>query len=992
MKFAHLHCRSYHSMLRGTASPERLVAAARRAGMESLALTDAGGLYAWVEFVQHCRDYGIRPLCGVELGSGDGSAVLLARDPRGYQRICRLTSDFHLEANFSLRTALLEDRGHLAVLSRDASLLEALCRETGSEGLYVEILPLAENAPLLRFAAERGLAPVASNDVHFLEPREAVLHRMLRAIDGNTALSRLAPEDCAAPERFFCDQAWLAQRLSYCPEAVTNAARLARELYGEWRLGETVFPPFGEFSAAEAYFTLRWKCLQGVQRRYGKLTPPITARLEHELKVIRDKGFTHYFLVVEDIVRQAPRTCGRGSVAASLVSYCLGITHVDPIAHNLFFERFLNPGRKDPPDADIDFPWDERDKIFEYIFRKYGPFRAACVSNHVRLQPQAVLREVAKVLGLPDAEITRAAEQLLRFPPKKIPEPWDRILAWTRCLKDFPRHLSVHSGGVVIVPDDLRRYVPLQRAAKGVHILQWEKDQTEDFGLVKIDVLGNRSLAVVRDALAAVERNTGTKISYDLFNPEDDPATQAMIARGETMGVFYVESPATRQLQRKARVGDYPHLVIHSSIIRPAANRYINEYVRRLRGKPYAALHPLLEGLLEESYGIMVYQEDVTKAAMAVAGFDAVEGDGLRKALTKKRAGKRLSEYRERFVAGALERGATLPQLEAIWQMMMSFAGYSFCKPHSASYARVSFQSAYLRAHHPAEFMAAVISNGGGFYSTFAYLSEARRLGLEILGPDLNLSERPYTGAGRSLRIGLMQVQGLRRTSLEALLAERRRGPFRSLADLLARVQVPLADLKLLLRAGALDSLEPARNRPQLMWLLLQRHREAPRAGAFEFARCGEAWIPDFPDYPEAQKLHDEMETLGLLYSRHPLKLYEAALERVDCVPAAELERHVGRRVRTVGWLITGKVVYTKDEEAMEFFSFEDLTGIYETTFFPEAYRRNAPRLNARQPFLLTGRVADELGAISLNVAEVCPVALPGPGIFSATERGTAAS
>lgn len=993
MKFAHLHCRSYHSMMSGTASLERLVAAAHEAGMDSLALTDLGGLYGWVDFVKLCGEYGIRPLCGVELPSADGAAVLLARDPKGYERICRLASDFHLEASFSLRAALLEDRSHLAVLSRDAALLEALRRETGPEELYVEIVPLTESRPLLRFAAEQGLKPVATNDVYFLKPREASLHRMLRAIAGNTKLSRLDPAGLAPSDRFFCDQAWMTEKLGYAPEALANAARLARELHADWRLGETVFPPFAEFSATEAFFTLRWKCHQGALRRYGSLTPQVLERLDYELRVIREKGFTHYFLVVEDIVKQAPRTCGRGSVAASLVSYCLGITHVDPIAYNLFFERFLNPGRKDPPDADIDFPWDERDKVFDYIFQKYGPLRAACVANHVRLQPQATLREVAKVLGLPDDEIGRATEKLLRFPPRRLPEPWDKILRWAERLRDFPRHLSVHAGGVVIVPDDLRRYVPLQRAAKGVNILQWEKDQTEDFGLVKIDVLGNRSLAVVRDALAAVSRHTGTEISYESLDPTEDAATRAMIARGDTMGVFYIESPATRQLQHKARVGDYPHLVIHSSIIRPASNRYINEYVRRLRGKPYAPLHPLLEGLLEESYGIMVYQEDVTKAAMAVAGFDAIEGDGLRKTLTKKRAEKRLREYRERFRAGALERGASPGQIDAIWEMMMSFAGYSFCKPHSASYAKVSYQSAYLRAHYPAEFMAAVISNGGGFYSTFAYLSEARRLGLAVLGPDANASALAYAGQGRELRIGLQQLQGARRESLEALLRERERGPYRSLDDLLARVALPLSDLKILLRAGAFDSLEPRLNRPQLMWQLLQRHREAGRDPVLGWKEEG-AWIPALEDYPEAQKIRDELETLGLLYRFHPLRLYEETLSRLDLVPACDLVRHVGRRVRTVGWLITGKVVSTKHGEAMEFMSFEDETGIYETTFFPDSFRRNAPRLNARQPFLLTGEVADELGAISLNVAQASPVerAVAGKIREAGTEKIVAAA
>ena len=981
--FTHLHCHSYYSMLRGTLSIERLCQLAVRAGMKSLALTDRGGLYAWVEFIQTCESYGLRPIAGVELPVGEDHAVLLAKNLRGYERICRVVSDFHLEKK-SLRDLLWEDRSHLAVLSRNIDFLRQLYRKAGPEDLYVEIWPREENLSRLQFARESGVIPIATNDVYFGDPWEWHAHRLLRAINENTTLSRLGTETGISSHRYFLDEAAMRRELDYAAETIDNAAQLADSLQDSWPLGKTIFPPYECFQDSEAYFTLRWKCYRGALRRYGSLNAKITERLDYELKIIREKGFSHYFLVVDDIVSQAPRTCGRGSVAASLVSYTLGITHVDPIAHNLMFERFLNPGRKDPPDADIDFPWDERDRILDYIFGKYndpkaGILRAAMVCNHVRLQPRAILREVAKVHGLADAEIKATSRQLRRFPPKKIPKPWDGIMAWAKALEDFPRYLSVHCGGVVIVPDDLRRYVPLEPAPKGVNIIQWEKDQTEDFGLVKIDILGNRSLAVIRDTLGEVQRHTGREIRYDQWDPLEDPATQAMIKRGETMGVFYVESPATRQLQEKAGVGDYPHLVIHSSIIRPAAHRFINEYVERLHGKPYDPIHPALAETLKETLGIMVYQEDVTRAAMALAGFDTVEADGLRKSLSKKRPGKKLEAYRKQFFSGALSRGVSASVIEEVWEMILSFAGYSFCKPHSASYALVSFKSAYLRVHHPAEFMAAVISNGGGYYSTFAYLSEARRMGLAILPPDINASGIAYSGTGRELRVGFMQIKGLREKSLEAILAARQaEGPFHSLEDFLWRVAIDISEIKLLIRAGCFDSVGGGCHRVQLLWKLLQLYQTKKKVLSLGFAGTA-PWVPSLADYSESEKIQNEWEIFGLLFSRHPLELYTAELATIPHLKARDISANVGRRVRMVAWLITSKTVWTKNDDPMSFISFEDETAIFETVFFPRAYGEYAPRLNDHEPFILEGVLQDDHGSVSLHVHRATPLSKSDP-------------
>ncbi|MFZ0241973.1 MAG: DNA polymerase III subunit alpha, partial [Desulfobacterales bacterium] len=525
---------------------------------------------------------------------------------------------------------------------------------------------------------------------------------------------------------------------------------------------------------------LRGAAYAGARGRYGDDLPEaVVERLEHELRIIEQMGFSSYFLVVRDIVRRSPRICGRGSGAASLVAYCLEITNVCPVKHNLYFERFLNPGRQDPPDIDVDFAWDERDAVLASVLAQY-PGHAAMVCTHVAFRPRMAIRETAKVYGLTERETGEVCRRLpwfwraagedddllarLRQLPEMgridFPQPWPAVIRLAQRIIGLPRHISVHSGGVIITPNPIDEYVPLEPAPKGVPVIQWEKDAAEEAGLVKIDLLGNRSLAVIRDAVADARAN-GAVFDERKWEPEDDPATRRTIAAGRTMGCFYIESPATRLLQQRTRIGDFEHVVIHSSIIRPAANTFIREYIRRLHGGRWEPIHPLLAEVLDETYGIMVYQEDVSKTAMAVAGFDHAEADGLRKVLSKKDKSRQLHDYRQRFVAGARARKLDDVKIDQIWEMMMSFAGYSFCKPHSASFARVSFQSAFLKTHFPAEFMAAVISNQGGYYSTFAYVSEARRLGLKILPPDVNAARIRWQGRGDAIRAGLQSVADL---------------------------------------------------------------------------------------------------------------------------------------------------------------------------------------------------------------------------------------
>jgi error-prone DNA polymerase len=987
--FIHLHVHSNYSFCRGASKIEALVDAALARGMPAMALTDINGVYGLIWFLQYAAERGLRPIVGAEVRTKTERATLLARNREGYETLCRIISRRQFEPDFRLGKALLENRENLIVISDQIPLIKDLGVHNGTSGIYLELNDPKTEPSLLSFSRNSGIPAVATNDVYFADASDYPMHRLLRAIDLNTSLSRIPADELASQDRWLKPEKEMARRYPHLEKALENSEFIAGECSADMQIGNLVFPRF-DAPDFDAFERLQQECYRGAEYRYGELSDSVRKRLTHELAIIKDKGFAEYFLIVQDIVRQSTRTCGRGSAAASLVSYCLGITDVEPITHNLFFERFLNEGRKDPPDIDVDFPWDERDKIFDYVFHKYGVVRAAMISNHVGFRTRAATREVAKVYGLPEQEIKAVTQRMgyywalhnLEDSIKNHPvykdvelkDPWPEIIRLAVRLEGYPRYMSVHCGGIVIAPDRIDRYVPVEPAPKGIPIIQWEKDQAEDAGLIKIDLLGNRSLSVIRDALAAIKENYGEEIDYGRWDPTTDAKTQDLLRRGDTIGVFYVESPATRQLQRKCGTGDFDHLVIHSSIIRPAANKYIREYVRRLRGGSYQSLHPILDEVLSETYGIMVYQEDVSRIAMAMAGFNASDADLLRKILSKKRTSKKLQDYKEMFYAGAVNRGVSPKVIDAVWEIIMSFSGYSFCKPHSASYAMVSYKSCYLRAHYPSEFMAAVLTNQGGYYSPFAYISEARRMGLKILLPDVNESRAEYWGNNKTIRVGLVQLKGLRETALRAIVEERKKKPFLSVEDFLCRTNIDVTDLKILIKAGALDGISGGATRPEMIWKALAWHEERlsrrPVARSL-FQDMPEIIPPRAPQYSPRTVLQHELETLDFLISRHPLSLYTEQLSKLKYVRGADLPRHVGKRVTAIGWWVTGKVVTTKNDEPMEFISFEDTSALYETTFFPEAYARFCHILNRSRPYVLSGLVEEEFGVATLTVDSV---------------------
>ncbi|BDU68938.1 hypothetical protein GETHOR_10390 [Geothrix oryzae] len=836
------------------------------------------------------------------------------------------------------------------LLADDLAGLDALLRE----GFTGALLAHPRRAQEARKALAAGLEVVAPQVLRFRTEEGLEMHRLKRAIDLQATLIRTEalwdPAEAAVPRAD-----WEA-RFPFGEPAVERATAAVLERISGWNIhwGKWVLAdPLGR-AGADLDALLREKVRAGVAARFKNPGGEVLARMERELDLVSELKFARYFLLVEDIVRAAqgatPRICGRGSGAASLVSYALGLSNVDPVATNLMFERFLTRERKDPPDMDIDFAWDEREEVIQAVFERYGRHRVAMVANHAFFKAKGALRAVAQAHGRPDSELKQLARYVRGWEGGLVRASenpaWDAILRQAAALQGHFHQFSVHPGGTVVTPGPFWEHAAFQPApAKDkVSTTTWDKDGVENYGLVKIDLLGNRSLAVIRDAYEVL----GDRVPADPgTHSREDPATQALLARGDSIGVFYVESPATRQLQQRVRKGDFETLVIHSSLIRPAAYRWVDRYVKRSRKEEvWEPSDPVFNELLSESFGVLVYQEDVIKVCVALAGWSHHEADQLRKLLGRPDCEEKLPYYEARFRGGCAARGVRPSTADEAWDMIRTFQGYSFCKPHSASYAQVSFESAWIKAHHPAAFFASVVTNQGGYYPAIAYLGDARRHRLVVRGPDANLSAWPFTAEGeQALRVGLMQVHGALKPEVLELLEERgRHGPFETLDDLLARVKLSVTTAEALCAAGAFDRWAPDGDRTRLMW-----------------ARLGGVppGVRPCPTDP-FDRADLELQTMGLSLEVHP-----AALSRVrkgggpDRVADAS-QGKPGRCLRFWALVVADKEVGTERGDRMQFVTFEDDTGLCEAVAFPDVLRRR------QRPFRV-GEVVSVRGKTTLQ-------------------------
>jgi len=709
---------------------------------------------------------------GPHFSSGP-SAVFLVRNSAGYKNLCRLVTARQLDPSFDLVTAAEKYNDGLFVLSSNLEFLRAAAPRV--ENLFAE-LPATFTKKRLReiFSAARdlGLPLVASSDAHFVSPDRRQVHRVLCAIRENALVDNLPDSACAPPSAYLMSAAEMSAFFKLVPEALANTLRIAQECNFDFTFGKYHFPHTGVPDGETPFSYLSKLAFEGARERCRPLTPAVMNRLAYELDVIEKLNFPEYFLIVEDIVRAARSKgipiAGRGSAADSLVAYCLGITIVDPIRHDLYFERFLNLSRTDCPDIDLDICWKRRDEVIDYVYKKYGQARVAMISTYVTYQAKSAFRDVARVFGLPLEEIDGLTMRLPHYGAcdiedavKTLPEaadfpindePYRTIVSIARQIDSYPRHLGVHLGGLVISDAPLTDYLPLQMATKGIVISQFNMHPVEELGLVKMDLLGQRALSVVFDAAKDVRRLYGVDINF-LELPDRDPKVAFLVRRGRTIGGFQIESPGMRNLLQMMRARDKNDLLIGLSLIRPgpAASGMKEHYVRRRRGleKPFY-LHESMRQALSGTYGVMLYQEDILKVAQAVAGFDLAVGDELRKAISKGRSPEAMAAIRDKFISGAKSRGVDERAAAGIYELVRNFAAYSYCKAHATTYAEISYATMFLKAHYPASFHAARINNVAGFYHSRVYLEEARRLGVAILPLDINESALEFT-TGNSL-------------------------------------------------------------------------------------------------------------------------------------------------------------------------------------------------------------------------------------------------
>jgi error-prone DNA polymerase len=1023
MHAAHLAVCSHYSFGYGVDAPASLARAAAERGIDALALTDREGLYGAVDFYRAALAAGVRPILGVWLvdGDTDPGCTVLARDWEGYRALCELVSERRCGRGDGLAVAAAA-APHLFCLAGTAEWLTRLdrpaLREAGS--LYLRRSPadlcrdrstLARRERLARLARQRGILPAASGEAAFSAPDAHEAHRTAVAMATGTTLARLAEERHAPAGAWLRDaERWRATFVRE-PEAVDNALRIAAACDPEPLAGELDVlhpPPFPLPAGTSAAEQLHGECQHGLVARYGEPVPGAAhERLQRELAVITDMGYATYFLVVHDLVREAERrgipVLGRGSVANSLVAYALGITHVDPLAHDLFFERFLNPERRDPPDIDVDLPWDRRDEMVDYIYQRYGAERVAMVGAFATYEARGLVQEVGAALGVPRPQLARLTRRLPHVPLRRLPEalreyppaagldperePLATVLRIGRYLDGNPKGLATHPCGIAVAPEPIARRAPLERSPKGLVTTQYSMYPAEALGLIKLDLLGNRSLTALEDARAAVRAHTGNAPDFTTLAPDADPATRELVARGDTMGCFYIESPSMRQVQARLDCRDFATLVAASSIIRPGVSHsgVMERYIRRHRGEEDVTYPlPVLGEILTETYGVMIYQEDVIRVVDAVAGMGLGEADNLRRAMSKKRDQSGMDTYRGRFVQGARQRGIPQDVVEQLWREIDSFSGYAFCKAHSASFAQLSFQVAYLKAHHPAEFLAAVLANGGGYYNDQAYINEAKRQGVAVWPPHIHrsgwahaaLPPGPDKPRG-AIRLGLQQIRKLSAEASEALLEEAGRRPFASLTDLAARIPLVKHDaLEALAGSGALDGLAPSRR--ALFWELEggQRGSGPARVTAELFPESTPSPPSNLTAEGDRERLAWEWQYLGACVTSHPLTLYRELLNpwREHLTPAVRLPQRNGQTVWITGWQVTQKLARTRTSGApMCFVTLEDRTGLAECVLFPDAYRDSGRWLKGFGPFVARGQVRLEQGVVTVEVTWLRP-------------------
>ncbi|MBE0652771.1 MAG: DNA polymerase III subunit alpha, partial [Bacteroidales bacterium] len=861
----YLNTHSYYSLRYGTLSPEKLMEEAARNHVKVMALTDINNSTGIIDFARLCKEQGIHPIAGIEFRDGDRYLYTgLARNNRGFRELNEFLSR-HNEEKEALPFSAPELHDVYFVYSWD-NHPERL-RENERIGIRPGELNRLAASPL-RYHQDRL---IIWYPVSFAGKEDYILHRHLRAIDHNTLLSKLTAENTGSDREVMVPADLLLCAYEDYPEIIRNTEALIQSCRIQFDFRSTKNKQVFTTTRNDDRVLLEKLAREGMIYRYGRNNKEAERRVNHELQIIDKLGFSSYFLITWDVVRYSMSRgyyhVGRGSGANSVVAYCLKITNVDPIELDLYFERFINPKRSSPPDFDIDYSWKERDDVLDYIFKRYGKRHTAFIGTISTFRGRSIFRELGKVYGLPKAEIDLLVDEPSN--PLNKGEITEQIYRIGSQIVDFPNLRSIHAGGVLISEEPITTYVALDLPPKGLPTTQWDMYVAEEIGYEKLDILSQRGIGHIGDAAEIIRINRG--ISVDVHRIQDfkkDPKVKFQLVNGETNGCFYIESPAMRGLLKKLRCDNYISLVAASSIIRPgvAKSGMMKEYIRRFHNPGgFEYLHPVMEQQLKETYGVMVYQEDVIKVCHHFAGLDLADADVLRRAMSGKyRSPKEFERIAARFVTNCRDRGYPDELTQEVWRQISSFAGYSFSKAHSASYAVESFQSLYLKAHYPLEFMVAVINNFGGFYRSWVYFNEARRCGANILLPCVNEGEYLTSIRGNDIYTGFIHIQNLEKQVVERILEERNRnGKFENLQDFLTRIPVGREQMVILIRINALRF--TGKTKKELLWeahMYLGKSRPMPQSRELFVIKKREFQLPVLVE-SQIEDAYDEIELIG---------------------------------------------------------------------------------------------------------------------------------
>jgi DNA polymerase-3 subunit alpha len=1040
MKFTHLHCHSEYSLLDGLPKIEEILNYCKKLGMDSVALTDHGNISGAVEFYKKAKELGIKPIIGCEvylafermyqkrpkIDDKKYHLVLLVKNETGYKNLVKLITKSYLEGFYYKPrideellsqyaegliglSACLQGKIPQLILAKKIDEAEKTAKKYqeifGKENFYLELQHhpnLREqkivNEALIEISKKLKIPLVATNDCHYLRPEDAEAQDILMLI--NTGADPNDPErltmraddfSMRSPEKMMED-------FKNVPEAIENTQRIVEACNFEFKLGEIKMPIFKTPNGKSPEEYLEELCYQGLKKRYGeKVEQKILDRLKYELEVIKKTGFASYFLIVQDFVNWAKSQKivvgpGRGSVGGSLVAFVLGITEIDPLKYDLLFERFLNPERVSPPDIDLDFTDERRGEVIEYLAQKYGRDRVAQIITFGTMAARAVVRDVGRALGysysycdkiaklIPahsnlDEALARVAELREIY---QADEKAQRLLDLARKLEGRARHASTHACGVVISTLPLDEICPLQHPTQDERaiVTQYGMRSLEDLGLLKIDILGLKNLTLIEETLKKIRAIHKKEIKLDEIS-FDDKKTYKLFQRGETIGVFQFESEGMRKWLRKLKPNCFDDLVAMIALYRPGPMQFLQDYIDgKFKRKKIEYLHPKLKPILEKTYGVMIYQEQLMEVARSLAGFTLGEADVLRKAVGKK-IRELLEAQREKLIEGMIKNGIGKEIAQKIWEWILPFASYGFNKSHSVSYAKIAFYTAFLKAHFPLEFMASLLTSEQADVEKIGFLiEECKRMGIEVLPPDINESFRNFSvvPGKNQIRFGLLAIKNVGENTVEAIVEERKKnGPFNSLTDFLLRIEpknLNKKSLESMIKAGVFDRFE---ERNQLLYNLERllewnkqnyRMKTQGQMGLFDFwgKRKMEIKLEKTQPATKMQKLSWEKELLGLYVSAHPAEDFKKIFEK-KTIPISKITKEmVGKAIRVGGIISSVKKVITRSGSAMFFTKLEDGEGKIEIVFFPSVLTKKSIALKENKPIIVFGRVNEEDG------------------------------